>query len=465
MDRRRRVVGEDRVEQPPGRWLRRRGVVAHPAGPGPGAGAGVRLAGHRFRRRARPALLRSRKRTGGRRERGLPGGDGEGPAQDLPLLAGNGAAVEAGVLGIERLGEGLPVSRREGPDREGHHDLVPLADVAHVGVPRFVEPAALLGPGPGPGHHHRPRLLVHLREQGVDRPGVEVGEAKVAASHHLVGHRGAQHPDRGPDPRSGRHDHAADVELLGEPGRVQRRGAAERDHRPGGDVLPPLDGVDPGRVRHVLVDHLGDGERGERVGEIEGLADRAPDRPGRPLRGEPDRAPRELRRIDAPEDDVGVGHRRPLAAPVVAGGAGVGPRARRPHVEPAHPVHPRDGPSAGPDLHHLDGRNADRKPAPLEVAVGPRHLEGAGHLGFAAVDEADLGRRPAHVEGDRVVAAALAGDLGGEDRSAGRARLDEPDGEAGRVLKGGEAAAGGHEEERAPEAKRPQLGLEAGEVA
>ena len=275
---------------------------------------------------------------------------------------------------------------------------MPLADVTHVGVPRVVEPAALFGPVPGSGHHHRPRLLVHLREQGVDCPGVKVGEAKVAASHHLVGHRGAQHPDRGPDPRSGRHDHAAHVELLGEAGRMQGSRAAERDHRPGGNVLPPLDGVDPGRVRHVLVDHLGDGEGGEGVGEIEGRPDRPADRPGRPLRGEPDRTPRELCRVDAPEHDVGVRHRRSLAAPVVAGGAGVGPRARRTDVEPAHPVHPRDGPSAGPDLHHLDGRYADREAAPLEVPVGPGHLEGAGHLGFAAVDEADLGRGPAHVE-------------------------------------------------------------------
>ena len=246
---------------------------------------------------------------------------------------------------------------------------------------------------------------------------------------------------------------------------MQGSGAAERDHRPGGDVLPPLDGVDPGRVRHVLVDHLGDGERGERVGEIEGRPDRAADRLDRPLRGKPDRSTRELRRIDAPEHDVGVRHRRPLAAPVVAGGAGVGPRARRADVEASHFVHPRDGPPAGPDLDHLDGRNAHREAASLEVPVGASHLEGAGRLRLVSVDEADLGRRPAHVEGDRVLVAALARDLGGEDRAAGRPGLDEPDREAGRVAEGGEPAAGGHEEERAPEAKRPELGLEAGEVA
>ena len=208
---------------------------------------------------------------------------------------------------------------------------------------------------------------------------------------------------------------------------MQGSGASERDHRPGGDLLPPLDGVDPGRIRHVLVDHLGDGERGERAGELEGRPDRAADRLGRSLRGEPDRATRELRRVDAAEHDVGVGHRRPLAAPVVAGGAGIRPRARRTHVEPPHLVHPCDGPAAGPDLDHLDGRNADRQAAPLEVSVGPGYLEGAGHLRLAAVDEADLGRRPPHVERDRVPAAALRG----RSRSRGSRHRPAPTRRAG----------------------------------
>ena len=122
-------------------------------------------------------------------------------------------------------------------------------------------------------------------------------------------------------------------------------------------------------------------------------------------------------------------------------------------------------PPASPDLHHLDGRDANRQAAPLEVAVGPGHLEGAGRLGFPAVDEADLGRRAAHVEGDRVRAAALAGDLGSEDCAAGGPRLDEPNGKTGRVFEGGEPAAGGHEEQRAPEAEAAKLRLETDEVA
>ena len=86
-------------------------------------------------------------------------------------------------------------------------------------------------------------------------------------------------------------------------------------------------------------------------------------------------------------------------------------------------------------------------------------------LGLETVYEADLRRRSAHVEGDRALRTALARDLVGEDRSAGRAGLDEPDRESGRILQGGEAAAGGHEEQRASESEVADLGREAGEVA
>ena len=178
-----------------------------------------------------------------------------------------------------------------------------------------------------------------------------------------------------------------------------------------------------------------------------------------------DRTTCETGRLDAAEHDIGVGHRGLHAAPVVAGGTGIGPRARRAHGQATHCVHAGDGPPARPDLDHLDGRNADGEAASLQIAVGAGDLEGAGRLRLEVVNETKLGGRPAHVEGERVRACALARDLGGEDGSAGRSRLDQPDGKARRNVERREATPRGHEEERTPEAEFPERRGQAGEIA
>ena len=81
------------------------------------------------------------------------------------------------------------------------------------------------------------------------------------------------------------------------------------------------------------------------------------------------------------------------------------------------------------------------------------------------VDETELGGRPAHVEGERVRAPALACDLGSEDRAGGGSGLDEPDGKARRDIEGGEAATRRHEEQRATDAEVAECRGEAGKVA
>ena len=256
-----------------------------------------------------------------------------------------------------------------------------------------------------------------------------------------------QEPDRGPHPRTLRNHHPFDSELLGEPPGVERRPAPERDHGVTPDDPAPLDGVDPGRVRHVLVHHLDDPDRGPMAVEAEALAD-VPvegDLGARAL--EPDLSAREPLRVELAEDEVRVRHRRPRAASAVAGGAGFGAGTRRSHPEPVHLVDAGDGAAARPDLHHLDDGDADRQAASLEVPVSAGDLEGPGPFRGAVLDQADLRRGAAHVEGKCLGEPAFARHVPGENRPSGGPRLHEPDGNPRRLLDRGHAPARHHQVE------------------
>jgi hypothetical protein len=284
-------------------------------------------------------------------------------------------------------------------------------------------------------------------------------------AHHLERDRRAQKADRRAHARPFGNDHAADPELLGEPPRVQRRAAAERDHRVTADHAAALDRVHARGVGHVLLDDLRHARRVPGRGEPERRADVRRHRPVGGRGVERQRAVREALRVDAPEHEVGVGHRSVDAAAPVRGRPGIGAGAVRPHRDALHAVDARDRATAGADLDHLDHRHAHRKTAALHVPVGARHLERTRALGLTAVDQADLRGGAAHVERQHALERALARDPGREQRAAGGSGLDQPHREARRDLERGEPAARHHQQQRARHAERVQLGAQPEQIA
>ena len=221
-----------------------------------------------------------------------------------------------------------------------------------------------------------------------------------------------------------------------------------------------LDRMFARRIGHVLVDHLGDPEGGGRRIEIERRADIGSHRASGRRGIQQHRAAGKAGRVDPAERDIGVGHGGAAAAAGVAGRAGVRSRAARADGDPAETVHAAQGAAAGADLDHLHHRDAQGQAAAALEAVGAVDLEIPRRLGPALVDQADLCRGAAHVEGDRPGGPGLPGDGGGIDRAAGRAGFDEPDREADRGFEGRQATVRQHDHERAGKAGLGQRPLQ-----
>ena len=137
-------------------------------------------------------------------------------------------------------------------------------------------------------------------------------------------------------------------------------------------------------------------------------------------RVERDRAAGEAVGIDAAQHHVGVRHGRPRAAQPIARRAGVGAGALGPDRDALHGVDAGQRAAARADLDHLDHRDAHRQAGALHEAVAAVDLEAARGHRLAVVDDADLGRRAAHVEAQDAVDAEALGDPGRQDHAAGR---------------------------------------------
>ena len=165
--------------------------------------------------------------------------------------------------------------------------------------------------------------------------------------------------------------------------------------------------MDAGGIGHVLVDQVVDAPgRGQRI-EAERL--------GHPPQGrlgdasiQAHLAAQEEARVEV----AGVRDRRLLAAAAVAGRARLGPGALRADRQQAQLVDSGQAPTAGPDLDQLNRRRSDRQPGAFLEALLAAGFEREGGRREAVIDQARLGRRAAHVEGQHV---ALAG-LSAEDR-------------------------------------------------
>ena len=119
----------------------------------------------------------------------------------------------------------------------------------------------------------------------------------------------------------------------------------------------------------------------------------------------------EVRRVDAAEHEVRVGHGRLRAAAAVAGGAGVGPGALRPDAQAAG-LGVGERAAAGADRVDVDDRHQQREA--LERRLG-------GDVGLAVDDEADVEAGAAHVDADQVRTVEHARQRDAAHRAADRA--------------------------------------------
>ena len=156
-----------------------------------------------------------------------------------------------------------------------------------------------------------------------------------------------------------------------------------------------------------------------------------------PSRDPPERAPREIRDEDllaaeeaggvqVPQDEVGVGKRRLLAAGAVARRPRQGPRAPGPHAQRARPVDPRDRTAAG--AHGLDVDQRDPEGNPVELGLG-RSQRLTRH-------ERHVARGATHVEGHEAFDPRGPRRQAGANHARGRAREDRryrPTGGLGRA--------------------------------
>ena len=219
---------------------------------------------------------------------------------------------------------------------------------------------------------------------------------------------------------------------------MQPARAAERDERELARVEPALDRDHPQRAAHLGVGDAHDAERGlERV-EVELVAERLQ----RLLRalGRQRQLAAELGAVaEVAEQQVGVGHRRLLAALAVGGRAGVGARRARADAQRAARIGPGDRAAARADRVDVDHRQLDRH-------AGHDRLRRRARL--AADHRRDVGARAAHVEGQHVLVAAGPRDVRRADDAAGRAGEHA----AGRLARGRldveHAARGLHDQRR-----------------
>ena len=183
--------------------------------------------------------------------------------------------------------------------------------------------------------------------------------------------------------------------------------------------------------------------------------DRRFDRPAREVGREFERTGREIIRIDVAQDDRCIGHRRPLAAAIVAGGTGL--RARRLRTDPqrAGAIHPGDRPAARTDRVHIDHRHAHRIAADLAFRPDQR---------LPAADQGDVAARPADIDGDQILDPGRAADLQATDDTGRGTRQEEPHRTLAGDRGGADAAARLHDLKRRPNAVARQVLLHALEI-
>ena len=220
-----------------------------------------------------------------------------------------------------------------------------------------------------------------------------------------------------------------------------------------------------GGIGHVLIDHFNHAKRRQfgRQGQLgadigqQCVMRRADVQLHRPA-GEPGG-------IVTAQRQIGVGHRRMRAATAIAGRTGIGTGAFRPDSDAAHRIDMRDRSAASADFHHLDHWYPQRQARSLAESADAGDFKRAGGLRLEVFDQADFRGSAAHVERQNVVQAALPGDMGREDRPAGRAAFHQTDRKAAGGFDRRQAPARHHQEQRRDGPRRIQIGLQPAQVA
>ncbi len=293
------------------------------------------------------------------------------------------------MLGVERLRDRLEAALLEVLRVDVDREAQALAVVAHV----HLEAAP---------HLLRRHLLALERRRGGLRELLEdagnllrVGLAELAdeGARGLVAQRRRRVAERAQHARSRRDDRRPGAEQARERIRVQRPRAAEGDQRVVARVVALLDGHEPQRADHVLVDDVVDALR--RV--LERLAERRrdlADRLRRELAVEFEVAAEALHRRQVAEHDVRVRHRRFRAAAAVGRRARVRARGLRADAQRLGELrHVRDRAAARADRADVDRGGAHGHVADRRLAPQARH---------AVHDERDVGRGAADVHGEQV---------------------------------------------------------------
>ena len=198
-----------------------------------------------------------------------------------------------------------------------------------------------------------------------------------------------------------RHQHGADAHLADQRATMQRPGAAKGDHREIPRIEPALDRHQPYAPGHALVDN-------------------GKNRLGRLLHAQRQPAAQFTHRtagafhiqrgvgavhaalgVDAPEHDVGVGHRRLGSTTAVGHRSGGCPGTARPHQQHAPAVDRCDAAATRADGMHIDHRQAQGN---AEIQVGE-----LGHLGLAVDHHRHIKAGATHVGGDDVGKACFVG--------------------------------------------------------
>ena len=157
---------------------------------------------------------------------------------------------------------------------------------------------------------------------------------------------------------------------------MQRGAAPKSDHGAFGDVQSLLNGMDPCRARHVLIDDFDHRLCTARRVGLQRLSYRGLKRLLCGGRIERDAPARETIRIQPAQHEVGISHCRSLTTAVITGRPRFGAGTLRAYRDTTQVIHTRQRASARADFNHVDDRDLDRHAAAFHEAVRTINLKG-----------------------------------------------------------------------------------------
>ena len=264
-----------------------------------------------------------------------------------------------------------------------------------------------------------------------DLGGVGFRELADEGARGFVAQRRRRIAERAEHARTRRNDRRPGAEQARQRIRMQRPRAAESDQRVVARIVALLDGDEPQRPDHVLVDDVVDALGGVLDRFAERLRDLA-DRFRGELAVELEIAAEPLHRGQVAEHDIRVGDGRLRAAAAVCCRSRIRAGGLRADAQRFRQLrHVRDGAAARADRADVDGRGAHRDVADRRFAPQPRH---------AIHDQCDVGRGAADVHRQEIRKSRLQRDpqrAGDAARGPGHQQVDRVFLGRGR---GGEAA-------------------------